>query len=155
MKKQTIKLNESQLRNIIKESVKNVLSEMALHNKKTGEIRMYSQASHPPVGDDWKWKYDGDSVDKHMWRMKKLGQEGKYQIGTNGWPTFGGIKEYICTTFKHLEDEDPDDICYSDKFRAASDEDTIPVEDIYRMINDAVYTNKIRYEQNFDEYHDY
>lgn len=47
---------------------------MALYNTKTKSSYSFNQGSWAPSGDDWKWKYTGDIVDRYMWRMKKEAQ---------------------------------------------------------------------------------
>jgi hypothetical protein len=48
---------------------------MALYNTKTKSTYSFNQGSWAPSGNDWKWKYTGDIVDRHMWRMKKEAQK--------------------------------------------------------------------------------
>ena len=47
---------------------------MGLYNSKTNSKYSFNQGSWAPGGSDWEWKYTGDIVDKHMWRMKKEAQ---------------------------------------------------------------------------------
>lgn len=64
-KNNTIQLNESMLKRIIKESVRNVLNEMSLH--KTNTTR-----NSDPNGNDCKWNYDGDIIDRWILGIKKM-----------------------------------------------------------------------------------
>lgn len=64
--KQRIKLTESALHRIIKESVKSVLSEDFIN--------------------DGEWKYQGTKVDKYMWALKKDAEK-KNQTREDGWPS--------------------------------------------------------------------
>lgn len=88
----TIRMNERELHRMISESVKRVLNEtaneMSLHNRKTGKTFAYSpeNTNWPPESEDWKWRYDGDKVDRYMWAMKKESEK-TGNTGRNGWPT--------------------------------------------------------------------
>lgn len=70
-KKNTIRLNESMLHRIIKESVRNVLNEMSLHKDHNGN--------------DCKWNYDGDIIDRLILGIKKDAQK-EGGSGPNGFP---------------------------------------------------------------------
>ena len=48
---------------------------MALYNSQTKSSYSFNQGSWAPSGSDWKWKYTGDIVDRHLWRMKKEAQK--------------------------------------------------------------------------------
>lgn len=112
--KRVVRLTESKLTQIVAESVRKVLNEqqlreeatneMGLHNKKTGKVHKHSLGNCTPQDlekDEWVWKYDGDRVDRHMWRMKKLAQE-KGKCKPNGWPTADFVYDYLENNFRYL-----------------------------------------------------
>ena len=61
---------ESRMRNIVRESVNKVLAEMSLH--KGSSVHRHSSGNWAPSGEGWKWKYDGDRVDRYLWRKLLL-----------------------------------------------------------------------------------
>lgn len=82
-KKNTIRLNESTLNRVIKESVKRVLKEMSLHND--SPVYTNNTGDAQPNGDDLKWNYDGDTIDKLILGIKKDAQK-EGGSGPNGFP---------------------------------------------------------------------
>lgn len=56
---------------------------MSLH--KGRQVYTGNTGDPTPDGDDWKWKYDGDTTDRYLWRMKKEAQSDG-GAGPNGFP---------------------------------------------------------------------
>ena len=166
---------------------------MALYNINTKKTYSFEQGSWAPSGSDWKWKYTGDIIDRHLWRMKKeatkeqerinilnkwsnkvkngevtaidivnmvnshnvpvddvkvLGSETDLAcygvqnghiwenvIGKSGWPTLKYVYTYISDNFYYRDGGDID-ACYTD-------ENDMKPEEIYGMIDSAVYQNNL------------
>lgn len=76
--KKIVKLTESDLHKIVKESVKRVLKE--------------------DISDDGEWKYQGSKVDKYMWALKKDAMK-RGETREDGWPS----ENYIYRWFEYAE----------------------------------------------------
>lgn len=99
-RRKTIRLNESTLKRIIKESVRNVLNEMSLH--KTNTTR-----NSDPNGNDCKWNYDGDIIDRWILGIKKDAQK-EGGSGPNGFPMahwFAKNYKYYCPGLDYIDND--------------------------------------------------
>ena len=140
-KKNTIRLNESTLNRIIKESVRNVLNEMSLH--KGSKVYTNNTGDPTPDGDDWKWKYDGDTIDRYLWRMKKEAQSDG-GAGPKGFPMAHWFAKNYRRYFKYL-DEYSGDIVIAPTTVDYPDYEMSP-EELYKSIDELWYANQIGYD---------
>jgi len=166
---------------------------MALYNTKTKANYSFNQGTWAPSGDDWKWKYTGDLVDRYMWRLKKEAEAeqarievlNKYSnkvksgemteddisnmvnshtvpeedakklgssyavacfgvyaghiwenvVGKTGWPNLEFIYKFISDNFSY-RDGGEIETCYTD-------ENNMKPEEIYIMIDSAIYQNNL------------
>lgn len=128
-KKNTIRLNESMLHRIIKESVRNVLNEMSLHKDHNGN--------------DCKWNYDGDTIDRYLWRMKKEAQSDG-GAGPNGFPMAHWFAKNYRRYFKYLHLYSGD-IVIAPTTVDYPDYEMSP-EELYKSIDELWYANQIGYD---------
>ena len=140
-KKNTIRLNESMIHRIIKESVKNVLKEMSLH--KGRQVYTGNTGDPTPDGDDWKWKYDGDTIDRYLWRMKKEAQSDG-GAGPNGFPMAHWFAKNYRRYFKYLHLY-TGDIVIAPTTVDYPDYEMSP-EELYKSIEELRYANQIGYD---------
>ena len=137
-----IRLNESTLHRIIKESVRNVLNEMSLH--KGRQVYTNNTGSAQPDGDDWKWKYDGDTIDRYLWRMKKEAQS-EGGSGPNGFPMAHWFTRNAKYYFKYARYQDPDIVLDIVPSLDVPDHEMSP-EELYKTIDKLWYANQIGYD---------
>lgn len=137
-----IRLNESTLQRIIKESVRNVLNEMSLH--KGRQVYTNNTGDAQPDGDDWKWKYDGDTIDRYLWRMKKEAQSDG-GAGPNGFPMAHWFAKNVKYYFKYLKYQDYDIVLDYVPSLDAPDHEMSP-EELYKTIDNLWYQNHIGYD---------
>ena len=141
-KKNTIRLNESMLHRIIKESVRNVLNEMSLHN---GSKVYTNTNTNADLNDgDWKWKYDGDTIDRYLWRMKKEAQS-EGGSGPNGFPMAHWFAKNYKYYFKYARYQDHDIVLDIVPSLDAPDHEMSP-EELYKTIDELWYANQIGYD---------
>lgn len=140
-KKNTIRLNESQLHNMISESVKKVLNEMSLH--KGSQVYSNTNPNGDPNDNDWKWKYDGDTIDRYLWRMKKEAQSDG-GAGPKGFPMAHWFAKNYRRYFKYL-DEYSGDIVIAPTTVDYPDYEMSP-EKLYKSIDELWHANQIGYD---------
>lgn len=141
-RRNTIRLNESMLHRIIKESVKNVLNEMSLH--KGRQVYTNTNPNGDPNDDGWKWKYDGDTIDRYLWRMKKEAQS-EGGSGPKGFPMAHWFTRNYRRYFKYARYQDPDIVLDIVPDVDEPDYEMSP-EELYKTIDELWYANKIGYD---------
>ena len=152
--KNIMKINESQLRKIIKESVKNVLNEMSVykdgirHVFDTKNQGMEGNTNYSYYGvDNGKWRYEGDDmIDRLMWRLKKTAQSNS-QVRNDGWPTF----EYILNTLNvpligDFNDDESFEFCVRE-FIKYGENYTLP--QLYSFLSDVKYFQNMYREEDW------
>ena len=135
-RRKTIRLNESTLKRIIKESVRNVLNEMSLH--KTNTTR-----NSDPNGNDCKWNYDGDIIDRWILGIKKDAQK-EGGSGPNGFPMAHWFAKNYRRSFKYLHLY-TGDIVIAPTTVDYPDYEMSP-EELYKSIEELRYANQIGYD---------
>lgn len=145
--KQRIRLYESDLHRMIKESVKQVINEMSLYkgDKKWDETT--------PWGDKegFKWSYSGDRIDKYIWGLIKRAQS-KGAIGPNNLPTYDFVDQEVRNSFEYAEYICDDAI---GNCLGAIIDDDYTIEDLYQAIADVYFENERGYnEASYDHWRD-
>lgn len=133
---------ESRMRNIVRESVNKVLSEMSLH--KGSSVHRHSSGNWAPSGEGWKWKYDGDRVDRYLWRMKKDAEKAGC-VGPHKFPMAKWFGDNAYNYFNYIS-EYGGDLEHVPCITNEEDDYEMSPEDLYRAIDELCYGNEIGYD---------
>ena len=141
--KKRIRLTESQLHNIIKMCIKESFNEMSLHHKTEKGVKHVGPNNGwaPRDLENWKWKYDKDTIDRYTWRVKKTAEK-EGACGPKGWPIAGWFGKNFDRFFSYLEEYGGD----LDEVPEVDDTHEMSPEELYAALDGLFYKNGIGYE---------
>ena len=143
--KKIVKLTESDLHRIVKESVIRILNEMSLH--KGHSVYAHNNDQWAPEGDEWKWGYDGDRVDRYLWRMKKDAQNDDC-CGPKGFPMASWFARNAKDYFRYIGEYSGDlpHLPFVGDVSKPEDDYEMSPEDLYRAIDELCYGDSCGYD---------
>lgn len=122
---------------------------MSLH--KGRQVYTNNTGDPTPDGNDWKWKYDGDTIDRYLWRMKKDAQR-EGGSGPHGFPMAHWFTKNYKNYFNFLYYLGGD-IPIATAGVDYPDYEMSP-EELYKEIDELWYANQIGYDnyRTFDPF---